>query len=122
MRLALAAVIALALTGCHHGPPPMPTQAFTAPGVTLKLDPPAAPDCKPTTTYRATLTWTVQSDLPKTNVRIGSPTGKLFARSNDEKAHEETGDWVRPGMWFILLTRDDDEVLGAIQAGPKACP
>ena len=122
MRFPLIACLVLALAACHHGPPPMPTQAFTAEGVTMQLDPPAAPDCKPGTTYRATLTWTVKSDLPKTDVHIGSPTGPLFARSNDQKAHEETGDWVKPGMWFVLLDREGDTVLGAIQAGPKPCP
>ena len=124
MRLSIAAAVvaALALSGCHHGPPAMPTQAFVAEGVTMKLDPPAAPNCKPDTTYRATLTWTVKSDLPKTDVHIGSPTGPLFARSNDEKAHQETGNWVKPGTWFVLLNREGSEVLGAIQAGPKPCP
>ncbi|MBS0212186.1 MAG: hypothetical protein JSR26_03265 [Proteobacteria bacterium] len=100
----------------------MPSHPFTAAGVTMALDPPAAPDCHPGTTYRAVLTWSVQSDLPKTDVRIGSPTGPLFARSNDTKAHQETGHWVKPGMWFVLLDRGGDEVLGAIQAGPRPCP
>lgn len=113
----------IALTACNHQPPPMPTHAFTNEGVTLKLDPPAAPDCKPTTHYRAELTWSVSaSDTPKTDVRIVSPTGTLFARSNDNKAHAETGDWVTPGMWFLLLDRQSGQLLGAVQAGPKPCP
>ncbi|MBS0455846.1 MAG: hypothetical protein JSS44_00755 [Proteobacteria bacterium] len=120
-RLPVIAVV-VALTACNHDPPPMPTHAFTAPGVSMALDPPSAPNCKPDTTYRATLNWTVESDLPKTDVRIGSPTGPLFARSNDEKAHEQTGDWVKPGTWFVLLDRGGHTVLGALQAGPQPCP
>lgn len=122
MRRLLFVAVVLAASGCNHGPPAMPTHAFTAVGVSMALDPPNAPDCKPDTTYRATLRWTVKSDLPKTDVRIGSPTGPLFARSNDENAHEETGDWVKPGMWFILLDRGGDTILGAIRAGPIPCP
>jgi len=122
----IAIVIAsasVALTACSHPPPAMPTHAFTSEGVTLKLDPPAAPDCKPTTHYSAELTWTVGSkDTPKTDVRIGSPTGALFARSNDNKARAETGDWVTPGMWFLQLDRQNGQLLGALQAGPKPCP
>lgn len=123
MRLPTLVLAVLALAACHHGPPPMPTHAFNVEGVTLKLDPPAAPDCKPGTTYRATLTWSVDpNDPPKTDVRLDSPTGKLFARSNDSKAHAETGPWVVPGMWFLLMDRQSGQLLGAVQAGPKPCP
>jgi hypothetical protein len=125
MRFSAIAVVTatLVLAACNHQPPAMPTHAFTTEGVTLRLDPPAAPDCKASTTYRAELTWSVSSsDTPKTDVRIDSPTGKLFARSNDNKAHAETGNWVRPGMWFLLLDRQGGQLLGAVQAGPKSCP
>ncbi|HEY2346950.1 MAG TPA: hypothetical protein VGH80_13915 [Xanthomonadaceae bacterium] len=123
MRLPIIASTVLALAACDHQPPAMPTHAFNVEGVTLKLDPPAAPDCKPSTNYRAVLTWTVDpNDTPKTDVRLDSPTGKLFARSNDSKAHAETGDWVRPGMWFMLVDRQSGKLLGAVQAGPKPCP
>jgi hypothetical protein len=112
----------LALAACHQ-PPSMPTQPFVAQGITMKLDPPAAPDCKPSTTYRAILTWSTDStDSPKTDVRLDSLDGKLFARSNDQKAHAETGDWVHPGMWFLLFDRRSGDLLGALQAGPKPCP
>lgn len=122
MRYAIVAVvIVLALAACK-AKTEMPTQPFTKAGVTMKLDPPAAPSCKPGTRYRATLTWTVDASSPKTDVRINGPEGQLFARSNDRSYHAETGDWVTPGLWFILSDRRSGEVLGAIQAGPKPCP
>ncbi len=119
--LALASTLALA--ACHNGPQPMPTQAFAKPGVTMKLDPPGAPDCKPDTTYKATLSWSVDGmDTTKTDVHIGAPDGQLFARSNDRSYHAETGNWVKPGLWFLLSDRKSGEILAALQAGPKPCP
>ena len=114
---------ALALTGCGKKQPTMPTQAFVAQGIKLKLDPAAAPDCKPDTTYVATLSWSAEGrDAPKTEVRINKPDGEVFARSNDRTAHAETGKWVKPGLWFLLSDRKSGELLGALQAGPKPCP
>lgn len=120
---ALAAMaITFGLAGCQK-PATMPTAPFTAKGITMKLEPADAPDCKPSTTFTATLSWTIAStDSPKTDVRIGSLDGALFARSNDEKAHAETGNWVKPGTWFLLMDRRSGELLGAVQAGPKPCP
>ena len=119
----LAPVLALALAACSHAPPPMPGQPFVKEGVKLSLDPPMAPNCKPDTVYRATLHWSVsQTGTPKTEVRVDKPDGGLFARSNDHDAHAETGDWVKPGTWFLLFDRRSGEMLGALQAGPKPCP
>lgn len=118
-----AAALSLALAACGSKPQPMPTQAFTRPGVSMKLDPPMAPDCKPSTLYRATLSWSVDGiDTPKTEVCMEKPDGAVFARSNDRTAHSETGDWVKPGMWFLLFDRKSGEMLGSLQAGPKPCP
>ena len=118
-----AAALSLALAACGSKQQPMPTQAFTRPGVSMKLDPPMAPDCKPNTIYRATLSWSVDGiDAPKTEVRMEKPDGAVFARSNDRTAHAETGDWVKPGLWFLLFDRKSGEMLGSLQAGPKPCP
>ena len=123
MRHSIIAVAVLSLAACSSKPVPMPTQSFAKPGVTIKLDPPAAPNCKPDTLYRATLSWTVDAiDTPKTEVRIEKPDGEVFARSNDKNAHAETGDWVKPGMWFLLFDRKSGEMLASLQAGPKPCP
>ena len=118
-----AALMAFALAACNNKSQPMPTASFTRPGVSMKLDPPNAPNCKPNTIYRATLTWSVDGiDAPKTEVRMERTDGNVFARSNDRTAHAETGDWVKPGVWFLLFNRKTDEMLGALQAGPKPCP
>ena len=120
--LATAALV-LVLAACGGKPQETPTQSFVAKGVSMKLDPPAAPGCKPDTHYRATLSWSVDGiDAPKTEVRMEKPDGTIFARSNDRNAHAETGDWVRPGMWFLLFNRKSGDMLGALQAGPKPCP
>ncbi len=123
MRFPIFAVTVLALAACSNAPPAMPTQPFTKPGVSMKLDPPSAPDCKPNTVYRGMLEWSVSGvDTPKTEVRMETPEGSIFARSNDHKAHAETGDWIKPGMWFLLFNRKSGEMLGALQAGPTPCP
>ncbi len=111
--------------GCNKGigDNPMPTKAFVGPGVTMKLDPPAAPDCKPNTVYKATLSWSMDGkDAPKTEVRIGKPDGAIFARSNDKTARAETDNWVKPGTWFLLFDRKGGDLIGALQAGPQPCP
>jgi len=122
--IAIATIsFAIALAACHSQPPVMPTQAFAHEGVKLTLEPPAAPDCKPDTAYRATLKWSVDGmDAPKTEVRIDKLDGQVFARSNDRTAHAETGDWVKPGTWFLLFDRKSGDMIGAVQAGPKPCP
>jgi hypothetical protein len=117
------AVAVLALAACGHAPQPMPTKPFVREGVTMSLYPPAAPDCKPTSVYVATLSWSVEGlGSPKTEVRITKPDGQSFARSNDRKAKADTGKWVAPGTWFLLFDRKSGDMLGALQAGPKPCP
>jgi hypothetical protein len=122
--IAIATItLSFALAACHNKPSVMPMQPFTHEGVTLTLDPSAAPNCKPGTTYTATVKWSVSGmDAPKTEVRIDKLDGQVFARSNDRTAHSDTGNWVRPGTWFLLFNRKSGELLGAVQAGPKPCP
>ncbi len=121
--IALGAALTLAACNKDPGDAAMPTKAFVGPGITMKLDPPAAPDCKRETVYKATLSWSVDGkDAPKTEVRIGKPDGAIFARSNDKTARAETDNWVKPGTWFLLFDRKGGDLLGAVQAGPQPCP
>ncbi len=122
---ATLAVALIALSACGKKPQdnPMPGKAFVNPGIQMKLDPAAAADCKPGTLFRATLSWSVDSkDATKTEVRIDKPDGAVFARSNDRSARAETGDWVKPGTWFLLFNRKSGDMLGALRAGPMPCP
>jgi hypothetical protein len=120
-----AAIALFTLSGCGKKPEDnaMPREAFVSAGVTMKLDPPAAPNCKPDTLYRATLTWTVEGkDSPKTEVRIDRPDGAVFARSNDRNSRAETANWVKPGTWFLLFDRKSGDLIGSLRAGPVPCP
>lgn len=119
------AVGLICVAGCNKKPEdnPMPNKAFVSSGIQMKLDPASAPSCKPQTVYRATLSWTVDGrDVPKTEVRIDKPSGAVFARSNDRTAHADTGDWVKPGTWFLLFDRKSGDLIGSLQAGPTPCP
>ena len=122
---ATLAVALITMSACSKKPQdnPMPGKAFVNPGVQMKLDPAAASNCKPETLFRATLSWSVDGkDAPKTEVRIDKPDGAVFARSNDRNARAETGDWVKPGTWFLLFDRKNGDMLGALRAGPTPCP
>ena len=121
----IAASALLALVACNKKPEdnPMPREAFVAAGVQMKLEPADAPSCKPDTLYRATLSWTVDGkDAPKTEVRIDKPDGAVFARSNDRSMHADTGNWVKPGTWFLLFDRKSGDLIGSLRAGPVPCP
>jgi hypothetical protein len=124
-RAGTVVVVLLALAACGKKPEDnaMPREAFVSAGVQMKLEPPAAPNCKPDTLYRATLIWSVEGkDTPKTEVRIDRPDGAVFARSNDRTARAETGNWVKPGTWFLLFDRNSGDLIGSLRAGPVPCP
>ena len=119
------AVALISMAGCGKKPQdnPMPGKAFVSSGVQMKLEPAGAPSCKPDTLFRATLSWAVDGkDAPKTEVRLDKPDGNVFARSNDRQGRAETGNWVKPGTWFLLFDRKSGDMLGALRAGPTACP
>lgn len=122
---AALAVALFAMAGCGKKPEdsPMPAKPFVGEGVTMSLDPAAAPSCNPKTVYRATLSWTLEGkDRPRTEVRIDRPSGAVFARGELKDTRAETGDWVRPGTWFLLFDRGSGDLIGAVQAGPAPCP
>lgn len=119
----ITAVIAVAaLAACAADEPEIPRQPFQADGVEFSLTPSAARDCDPATLYQAVLHWNVQrAGRNRVEVRIDSPDGPLLARSDDATGSAETGDWVKRGMWFLLLDRDRGTVLAAQRAGPHSC-
>jgi hypothetical protein len=122
---ATLAIALIASAGCSKKPQdnPMPGKEFVNAGVQMKLDPAAAPNCNPNTLFRATLSWSVDGQAaPKTEVRIDKPDGNVFARSNDRSTHADTGNWVKPGTWFLLFDRKSGNMLGALRAGPTPCP
>lgn len=125
MVAATLAVTLIAVAGCSKKPQdnPMPGKAFVGPGIQMALDPAAAPNCKPDTVFRATLSWSMEGkDSPRTEVRIDKPDGTVFARSNDRTGRSETGDWVKPGTWFLLFDLKSGDLVGALRAGPTPCP
>ena len=61
-------------------------------------------------TARATQIMWHAPGISRTQIRIGATDGPLFAAGRQEGA-KATGNWVRDGMQFFLLTRDTGEVL-----------
>lgn len=122
MRTFAVIVAVSALAACKRDEAP-PAEVFAKPGITFTITPPSAPDCKPTSVYTATLQWTLsQPEAPKLAIHVGSKTGQLMTRMNDRTGKAETGNWVAPGTWFVLIERETGEVLATVRAGPEPCP
>lgn len=77
--------------------------------------------CDGQSPYVATLHWDLGEDFDgRTEIRVGSPTGNLFT-SGRESGEATTGQWVRPGMRFVLINAADQSVLGQIEASMDVC-
>ncbi|MFC4727812.1 hypothetical protein [Coralloluteibacterium thermophilus] len=121
-RLAAACLGALLIAGCKPDTTP-PDRVFAQPGVVFTLSPPQAPDCHPDTVYKATVAWSITGQPERRlEVRVGSRGGAEFLRTSQARGREETGEWVRPGTWFLLVDRRSKEVLATLRAGPEPCP
>lgn len=123
IRAIWGAVVVTALaTACAGDAPEQPRQPFQSDGVHFSLTPSAARDCDPETRYAAELRWDVQrAGRTRVEVRIDRLDGQLLARSNEASSSARTGDWVRRGMWFLLVDRDSGDLLAAQRAGPDHC-
>ncbi len=94
----LAAAVDLAKSS-----PAMGALSFTASPESI------APNSPPT---RATLRWS--APVRHVEVRLGSPTGKLFA-AGGPTGEAQSGDWLAPGMQFFLLDADTAQPLAHLQ-------
>jgi hypothetical protein len=126
MRSVTAVFAALLLAACGRDEPQSaPAQAFRQQGVDFKLEPQATTACKaPGAVYRGTVRWTVPASSagkPDLEIRLRTPDGQVFLSTDKASGSAETGDWVEPGLWFLLLDHRQGEAVAAFQAGPSPC-
>jgi len=124
MRSAMWVLAVLLLSACGGDrPQTAPTEAFQQEGVTFKLEPQSAADCKARgAAYGGTVQWQVPAaEKIDLELRLRAPDGQVFLGTNQASGNQKTGDWVEPGMWFLLLDRGKDETVAAFQAGPSPC-
>ena len=122
MKKTTAIIATLFLAACSNQSPP-PTQAFQQPGVVFKLVPQSSTHCKARgNAYRASVEWTVPgADKADLEIRLRSADGQVLLGTDKATGNQETGDWVEPGLWFLLLDRRSKETIAALQAGPSPC-
>lgn len=115
----------LCLTACarNDAPQAAPTEAFRRDGVTFELKPQSSDTCKARgQAYRGTVRWQVPADKKiDLELRLRAQDGQVFLGTNKAEGSQETGDWVEPGLWFLLLDHRKGEVVAAFQAGPSPC-
>ncbi|MCL1635260.1 hypothetical protein M2650_11550 [Luteimonas sp. SX5] len=124
MRSALLLTGILLLGACgREQAQPGPTKAFQQEGVVFKLDPQPAADCKARgQRYRGTVQWQVPAaDKIDLELRLRTTDGQVFLGTNQASGTQQTGDWVEPGLWFLLLDHRKGETVAAFQAGPSPC-
>ncbi len=124
MRSVLLVSGILLLSACgREQPQTAPVEAFQKDGVVFKLDPQSATDCKtPGARYRGTVQWKVPAaEKIDLELRLRAPDGQVFLGTNQAMGSQETGDWVEPGLWFLLLDHRKGETVAAFQAGPSPC-
>lgn len=120
IRAASTLAIGALLAACN--PAAVPEQLpFAEPGVEFAVDP-AGQGCDDDGTYVGTVSWDVPGALAsKFEVQVGAEERKVFTRSNDNIGSEQTGPWTAPGMVFVLVDRQSDMLLAALEAGPGNC-
>lgn len=103
------AVACIALSAACSNPPPKSAGAAPAivkPGTTLVADPNPIVASDGSGVGETSISWTTTA--AQTELRIGGPNGKLFARGGSQGS-APTGHWVGNGMTFYLqdLTAPD---------------
>jgi PKD repeat protein len=82
---------------------------YIPPASSLRISPDPLLVCSPTDLPKVRVAWDAPPDL-LVEIRIGSPTGTLFARSRGSGTRE-TGNWVSDGMQFYLIDVEAEQVL-----------
>ncbi|HVR81945.1 MAG TPA: hypothetical protein VHF02_07675 [Luteimonas sp.] len=126
MRLAsrssiLLCAATLLLGGCNSSVPAPATMPYAETGVHFAVTPVGA-DCGPDGQYTANVEWELPAAMsPRIEIQLDAQERKVFARSDERKGSEKTGQWVKPGLAFYLLDRQADRVIAALDAGSSHC-
>ncbi|TKR30897.1 hypothetical protein FCE95_12455 [Luteimonas gilva] len=124
MRILILAALLLS-TACsrNEAPQAAPSEAFHRDGVSFELQPQSADSCKARgQAYRGTVRWQVPAaEKIDLELRLRAPGGQVFLGTNKAEGSQETGDWVEPGLWFLLVDHRKGETVAAFQAGPSPC-
>lgn len=119
-QMLLVCSTAAALCAC--GNPEPETMPFAKPGVQFTVTQ-VGETCGENGVYRGEVAWQVpESMTSKVEIQVSQQRRQVFARSNDRVGSKQTDLWVRQGLEFYLLDRDNDTLLAAIEAGPGDCP
>ncbi len=124
MRIAILTLLLLpAACARNEAPQAAPAEAFRRDGVSFELKPQSADGCTARgQAYRGTVRWHVPAaEKIDLELRLRSADGQVFLGTNKAEGSQETGDWVEPGLWFLLLDHRTGETLAAFQAGPSPC-
>ena len=110
------------IAACGRSPQDAPpVLSLPRPGVVLIASPNRGPACG-ATGFRVHFDWSVSNEriADQYVLRVNSPTGAVLAAGGRE-GHVDTGDWVRVGQWFYLVTIGSGEVVAAMRIGPDEC-
>lgn len=115
----LACGAAILLAACGQ---PEPSQMpFARQGVEFTLAQ-VGDSCSDQGAYTGKVSWQVPESLTShLEVQVSQKRRQIFTRSNERVGSEKTGPWVKPGLEFYLLDRDNEILLAAFRAGPGQC-
>lgn len=118
----LCSVAVLLLSACT-AEDVVPTAPMALDGASLMVEPLPQEACDPAQPYVARVRWSVSDwDDPRFDFHLGSSQGKLWTSSNAADGELDTGPWVQPGMWFVMVDRGSRLVVAATPAPPLNCP
>ncbi len=82
----------------------------------------AEQDCVGEPPFEGAVAWDLGDQFEgQVQLRIGSATGELFAASDGGTGEARTGNWVVPGMKFVLLDQTDGSVLSELVVEAPSC-